>query len=158
MRFGVALVAALVLSACGSAEEPSEPVTVAETAAPIQVEPDGGIGDGAKPLNEVAGTIPGQFRGVWDYIEGTCAPESDLRMEISDKEIRFYESYGRVTGIRLDGDDAIVDLAMEGEGETWENRIRLTFDKSGEHLLALDAQQTEPTKRDMPRKRCTEQE
>ena len=56
----------------------------------------------------VADTIPARFRGVWDNAEGTCAPASDLRMDIRAGEIEFYESLGEVTSVETEGPDSIV--------------------------------------------------
>ena len=150
---------ALVLAACGGSNDdgPSsaEPVeAVSDT--PIPVEPDGGIGDGAKPLDEVlANRIPTRFHGVWDYDKGTCAPESDLRMEISGSEILFYESIGMVTGVEEEGDAIIVALAMEGEGDTWEQKTRLMLTGEGERQRLETSDGDKPRVVDeYPSKRC----
>lgn len=80
--------------------------------------------------------IPTQFWGVWDYVEGACLPESDMRMEIGSDEILFYESMGKLTGIELEGENSIVlILAMEGEGERWEQKLRLAFGEDGKTLM-----------------------
>lgn len=102
-----------------------------------------------------ADIIPSRFQGVWDYEDGTCVAESDLRMHIKAREITFYESYGTVSGVRQEGDDAIVDLAMEGEGETWEQSLRLSLVAEGEDLRLHTSDPTKPKEPDdLPRKRC----
>ncbi|QYJ07794.1 hypothetical protein [Qipengyuania flava] len=148
----LALLAGLGLSACspsgGEAEEPTSEPTM------MPVEPDGGIGDGAGPPPfATADTIPEAFLGVWDYVEGTCAPESDLRVEITPKAMQFYESYGEVTSIEVEGPDRItVTLAMAGEGETWEMERVFTLSDNGETLTPTfpDDDRFEP----MPLKKC----
>ena len=99
--------------------------------------------------------IPARFRGAWDYVEGTCAPESDMRMEISGKEILFYESIGMVTEVTSEGDDVIVTLAMEGEGDTWEEKTRLSLagEGSGQRLETSDGEAPRIVD-DYPSKRC----
>lgn len=158
MRFAfIALIAATLVS-CGEAPEVSEPETQAE--APMPVEPDGGIGDGAgppdiTPMDGDPGLIPAQFHGVWDYVEGTCALESDMRMEISGNEILFYESIGLVTDVEREGDDAVVTLAMEGEGETWVQRTRLSISGEGDQARLSTSDGDAPkTTDDYPTKRC----
>ena len=151
---------ALALSACGSQnDEPTEPKTEIAPNAPMPVEPDGGIGDGAGPPQDAAavaeGMIPARFQGVWDYEGGTCDRASDMRMEISGTEILFYESIGRVTGVKPEGDDVIVTLDMEGEGETWQQRTRFSLGGEGddERLSASDGDEPK-VKDEYPSKRC----
>lgn len=150
----LALVSILVLStaACSpSAEEPVQEPVATET--PISVEPDGGIGDGAGPIPDRPGSIPVRFQGVWDYVGGTCSPESDMRMEIKGREILYYESIGQVSGIGTEGDDALVDLVMEGEGEQWVQVSRLSLSNDGKTLSVTDGE--EPKLSDQyPRKKC----
>ena len=82
MRIMLMVSAVASLAACGQAaeqrdanKETSDPIAV-ET--PIPVEPDGGIGDGALPLDEAQGIaaneIPERFHGVWDALTGTLRP------------------------------------------------------------------------------------
>ena len=156
-RFALIL-APLLLVGCGSAEDEAgdaggqtEPAP-AQTAIPV--EPDGGIGDGAPPPGGELSAVPEPFRGVWDTAQGSCNPNSDLRVEIGSNSFRFYESTGEVTGIRADGADAIVvEFAMEGEGERWTMRRRFTLSDGGERLTptAVDPDEAfEP----MPLRKC----
>ncbi|BDI61902.1 hypothetical protein MACH05_24620 [Qipengyuania nanhaisediminis] len=158
MRGAFPLLAAFALAACGS-----EPATNAPEPAPVEtaipVEPDGGIGDGAGPPDRLdtalANRIPTRFHGVWDHVEGSCDAASDLRMEISGNEILFYESIGTVTGAAPDGDAVIVTLAMEGEGETWEQKTRLALVGEGESQRLETSDGDLPrTPDDYPSKRC----
>ncbi len=150
----IGFVAALALSlgACGDApDNASEEPGAALAEAAISEQPDEAAGalteDAASEdaaTQEAAGEsvagegaagtaalIPARFQGVWDYVEGTCLPESDLRMEISGSEILFYESIGIVTDAAAEGDDVVLTLAMEGEGETWEQKTRLSLITEG---------------------------
>lgn len=142
----------LLLAACESGTDP----VPAET--PIPVEPDGGIGDGAGPPLDpaiAAGEIPKRFHGVWDAVTGRCDPASDMRVSITARRIEYYESVGDVSGMGSEGDDAIADLVMEGEGETWVQPTRLSLETlpEGERLRISDA--LKPESPDDPlRKRC----
>lgn len=146
------LASALALSACQQAGKDDAAPDASETMLPV--EPDGGIGDGAPPPAPVAEEIPAGFRGVWDYVRGTCDPASDLRIEIGPRSIGFYESHGEVTRVEIDGANRIVvSLAMEGEGEKWAMARRFTLSDDGQTLTpsAVDAEeQFEP----MPLKKC----
>ena len=110
---------------------------------------------GSDPGAQAALTaIPARFQGVWDYVEGTCAAESDLRTEIEGKRILFYESVGEVTAVERFGDDAIdVTLSMAGEGESWTMERRFTLEKDDARLVPAA---TDPSEQftPMPLKRC----
>ncbi|WP_298469315.1 polysaccharide deacetylase family protein [uncultured Erythrobacter sp.] len=109
----------------------------------------------ARAIGKASSAIPARYLGVWDYEGGTCAPESDLRMAIRPRAITFYESVGKATDVRLDGEDVIVDLAMDGEGETWEQSLRLSLVGNGNEQRLHTSDASEPkTKDDLPRKRC----
>ena len=147
----IALPASLALAACSA--EPGEPAEPTPDETMLPVEPDGGIGDGAGPLQVEPDTIPAAFLGVWDYVEGTCNPASDLRVEITPRGMQFYESYGEVTRVEVDSPQRIVvSLAMEGEGEKWQMTRRFTLSEDETTLTpsAVDEEQFEP----MPLKKC----
>ncbi|NVD45547.1 hypothetical protein [Qipengyuania atrilutea] len=98
--------------------------------------------------------IPERFRGVWDYGEGDCMASSELRLDIGQREIEFYESVGEIRSLSQGEDGSIVlGLAMSGEGETWEQQTRLSLSEDGERLTIEDAQnpREEPTN---VRRRC----
>ena len=161
MRIALPLIAAFALASCGQApdEAPSADGEIAET--PMPVEPDGGIGDGAGPPGDTQAAldtrIPTRFHGVWDYIEGSCDPASDMRMEISGTEILFYESIGLVTDVEAEEDigAVVLTLAMEGEGETWEQKTRLmlTGEGASQRLETSDGEGP-VTVDEYPQKRC----
>jgi hypothetical protein len=141
----------LLLAACDSGADPAPVET------PIASE-TGSMSDGAGPRLDpaiAAGEIPARFHGVWDAVTGTCDPASDMRVEITARRIEYYESVGDVSGMGNEGDDAIADLVMEGEGETWMQPTRLSLEAmpDGERLRISDA--LKPESPDDPlRKRC----
>lgn len=155
-KFGLVLALPLVLAACSGGSESAEEqsakeaamaaVEKAETQPPKMVEPDGA--DAAKTA-----AIPARFVGVWDSQQGTCAAESDMRMEIGGTSIRFYESVGTVTMVAKEGDDMLVSLDMSGEGETWKEVMRLSLSADGKTLETSDGDKPKIAD-DMPRKRC----
>lgn len=148
----LASLAVFALLACSPGQTTPDDPAAQQTAIPV--DPKGGIGDGAPPLPELIGTIPPRFRGVWDYVEGSCSAASDLRLKIGEYSITFYESAGQLTGIEDSGTGSvIVTLAMESEGETWEERHELVLEDGGERLLVLDPTDASAG-RDLPRKRC----
>ena len=97
--------------------------------------------------------MPNTLIGAWDYEKGTCDPSSDMRLEIDTKQLRFYESLGQITAVRSDGVATIVDLAMEGEGESWTETLRFVL-KDGGTRLHITEPQTEGDVDEYPRRRC----
>ncbi|MEE4537959.1 MAG: hypothetical protein V2J51_05650 [Erythrobacter sp.] len=82
--------------------------------------------------------IPGAFTGVWDASSGSCDPASDLRMEIGSQDIIFYEARGAVESVTARNEASVsIDLAMEGEGETWDDTLVLSLSEDGNLLTPL---------------------
>ena len=149
----IVLAALAGLTACGSepASDAPAPDAAVTATAPIATP----VATPSPSPAVAAGEIPARFRGVWDAVTGTCDAASDMRVEIAARRIEYYESVGAVSGVRADGEDAIVELAMEGEGESWEQASRLALQSTpdGERLRITDASQ--PARSDGPlRKRC----
>ena len=144
MRRFIVPLAALTLAACGQGEPaPAETAAAAEApAAPVPA-----------PTPVAAALVPDRFHGIWDAETGSCDPTSDMRVEIAERGITFYESHGAVTAVAVESPEAIVaDLAMQGEGEKWTMRRRFTL-SNGDRTLTPEAvgdKQFEP----MPLKRC----
>ena len=78
--------------------------------------------------------MPLAYRGVWDWTDGTCQADSDMRMEIGARVIHFYESVGTVKAVRVDGTALSLDLAMEGEGQQWRQTTELRLVEGGSLL------------------------
>ncbi|MEP2550512.1 MAG: hypothetical protein ABJH26_04390, partial [Marinomonas sp.] len=127
-----------------SADKPAESSANAEVDAPTDT-PEPAAKDIAPNL------IPAAFHGTWDYTKGTCADESDLRMEVSEGQIIFYESVGQVRSIKAKDEMTLdVTLAMEGEGEVWTNVTRLVLSDDGA-ILTPSAGPDEQAYEAMPR-------
>ena len=163
MRTFILLAAPIALAACGSADE-SAPVdnsveegTPGRTAAGDATSLADPAPDSVTAPDEAADglrAIPAAFRGVWDIAAGRCDPSSDLRVEIGERSIEFYESLGSVRAIEGSGTDAVMlALAMEGEGERWSQETELQLIDGGNRLLVLDPDSPE-TGAEYPRKRC----
>jgi len=159
IRDGALSIAVVALAACGVAAEEERQelreVVEAPTSEPESEERKESDEVVAEP-ELVEAQIPERYHGVWDYEGGSCAPESDLRMEVKPREIVFYESIGTVSDAREEDGDAIADLAMEGEGDTWEDSLRLSLEGEGEaqRLHTSDANKAKVPDQ-LPRKRCS---
>ena len=145
MRRSILPLAALALAACSQAEP-----APSETASP---EPRATAPSPTPTAPAPVALVPDRFHGIWDAETGTCDPASDMRVEIAERGITFYESHGAVTAVAVDSPEVIVvDLAMQGEGEKWTMRRRFTLSKGGQSLTptSADGDPFEP----MPLKRC----
>ena len=141
MRTALVFLASFAVAGCDGGANVSDPPASLQQAAPA---------DDALAKVE----IPERFRGVWDYEGGTCDPASDLRTQISGDQIRFYESTGEVVSVELDGDKAIVELAMTGEGESWTQTSALIHSAGSDTLIfQADASAVNPDVTNN-RKRC----
>ncbi|MBD2840849.1 hypothetical protein [Erythrobacter rubeus] len=153
------LAGSILLGGCGSPEEaPREPDQAEIGNAPVSSEPkaDDGASDAVSGEADSA-MIPARYHGVWDFEGGTCERTSDLLMEISASEILFYESLGLVTATEPDGDDVIVTLDMEGEGETWTQQTRFSLVGEGDELRLHTSDGEQPKEADTyPSKRCAD--
>lgn len=149
--------APLALAGCEVPEETGTPAAPPQASGtPISVEPDGGIGDGAGPPGAATALpIPARFHGVWDA--GDCSASSELRVEVAPGLITYYESVGTVTNVdTASGGDALVSLAMEGEGQVWSDTVRLQIaaTQGREALLLLPGPDSDVMLRPVPLLRC----
>lgn len=148
MRRFILPLALLAPAACSQGEP-----APAETAAPGPLDSPLPTAAPTAPAPAQSLLVPDRFQGIWDHVEGSCNPASDLRVEIAERGITFYESHGAVTALTVESPEAIVvDLAMQGEGEKWTMRRRFTLTNDGQTLTptAADGESFEP----MPLKRC----
>lgn len=147
----------LALVSCADAGEAPADQPESTEAAPAET-PAATSGGADSPApgaedKQAADAIPNRFIGVWDYIKGTCDPASDMRLEIDRHEFGFYESRGKVTAVRNEGEATVVDLDMSGEGETWQQTLRLVLKDDGTRLHITEPQD-ESDEDDYPRRRC----
>lgn len=153
----LALSLALALAACSQESEPPVESEVAPVGTADDDNLDAAEGSLADPTEEgptrQLTAIPPRFRGVWDAVDGNCAPASELRLEIGERSLGFYEARGEVTDVMTDGENAIVAaLAMEGEGERWTMTRR--FSLSGNDRLIPSPVGEEADFEPMTLKRC----
>ena len=147
----IVLALLLVLAACEGEPQQEAPAAPEPAASPTALPTD-------PSAPSPAAAIPARFLGVWDAETGTCNPASDLRLEIAPTIIGFYESQGTLTRIAESPDGAAtLDLAMEGEGDTWDMTmtINLTGTDAAERLeIQHKAEPGEPAPKPLRLKRC----
>lgn len=98
------------------------------------------VGLGAAPQSSHADerVIPAAFQGEWnERVEDCGTGNNDSRLRISSREVRFYESGGRVRGAFLHGPyELIIVLDMSGEGQTWMASHHFILASDGSYLSA----------------------
>lgn len=136
--------ATLALAACGGpADDTATDAEPAET--PMPVEPGSGIGDGAPPLevdasspDSAANSIPIAIRGRWGLVPADCTSTSgDAKglIEVSKRQIRFYESVGTLGEIKARAPGSIrANWSFVGEGMEWSREMALTVQNGGNKL------------------------
>ncbi|MGB3737801.1 MAG: hypothetical protein WA948_00445, partial [Pontixanthobacter sp.] len=147
-------------------QEPDTPVLESEVVADVSVD-EAVLTPGEQSLadptaegptraanRDTLAAIPAAFHGIWDYQASRCDPSSDLYLKIEPRRVTFYESSGRASAIEPRADGGVsMDLAMRGEGETWEETANFRLSDDGDRLIAVG--QNGPGGGQMVRKRCT---
>lgn len=131
-------IAALAIAAAGCS--PSAP-TQQDGEPPLEALVETGNADGAAtPQTDTqSASIPAAFQGVWDIVDGSCAQESDLRLEIKPRMVIFYESVGTVKSATIASSDQIsVEMAMEGEGDVWDATRAFSLINDGAGMIHFD--------------------
>ncbi|HTG38633.1 hypothetical protein [Sphingomonas sp.] len=144
------IAAALLLAACGSADDDSESnVSVAvPTAAPSPAAPTPEPTEtpapepGPSETEAVTGAIdaiPAEWRGTWAGRDG-CGQAATMRVDVEADRLMFYESEGRASEIeRRAPREIALRLDMSGEGESWTRRATLALSADGERLTRTEA-------------------
>ncbi len=141
---------AVLLAGCSDANGPESADGTGNEAPVIEVENEAGsAGNGAESsTNEaisagngvtVAAAIPTAIRGRWGLVHADCtSTRGDAKglIEVSDKQIKFYESRANIARIHSEEPTRIdADFAFSGEGQTWERRMTLDAQNDGKMLI-----------------------
>ena len=162
-RSSILAAAILALAACSSEPEPQETaddfadrIGAGQPRAP-DATPTSSLNPAPKaPMAKLGAPkpVPARFQGSWDFVDGDCSAQSELRIRVGTNSVQFYESTGVVNGFEQPDDNTVIlNLAMEGEGEKWEERFRLSLVEGGKFLEASE-QSGYGAGQAMRRKRC----
>lgn len=132
MKTRILLVAALCLAACSpqSDNTDSASASVSETASAV-------IPSSAAPAAPVAATLPAAFVGKWDAPPKPCSTSyrAEMQLDVTPTDLSYFESGGKVKSVKVNSPtDVVADLAMSGEGETWEKSIHMVLSGDGKTL------------------------
>jgi hypothetical protein len=122
------------------AQVPEAPApTAAAAPAASAPQPRGtGAEDGATPA--AAGPIPASFLGEWNVSLGNCGTGLDeSRVRVEPGRVLFHESEARAERVTVHGPRSItIEGPFQGEGETWNGRLRMDLSASGDALTIGD--------------------
>ncbi|WP_332811136.1 hypothetical protein [Sphingomonas sp.] len=87
-----------------------------------------------------AGPIPSAFLGEWNASLEDCGTGLDLsRMRVEPQRVLFHESEAEAKLVTIDGPRSItIEGPFQGEGETWNGRLRMDLSASGDALTIGD--------------------
>lgn len=97
-------------------------------------------------------TVPKPFRGEWNATLEDCGTGmNDSRLIIGARDVRYYESGGRVLAAVTRGRfELALVLELSGEGETWMTTAQYALSPDGKKLTDMDQSAEQP----MVRYRC----
>ena len=124
----------LLLAACA---EPADPPTPERDEADTIAQPEGEDTTAPSAMTP-SDTIPAAMHGRWGLVAADCtSTRGDAKglIEVSEKEIRFYESVGRVDTASATGDAGFrASFAFTGEGMEWTRDMQLSLSDDGNTL------------------------
>lgn len=83
--------------------------------------------------------LPVSFIGRWDASHEACKATSDMKLIISQTELTFWESAGRISGVTVKApNDVTVQADFSGEGEQWQRRLHLVLSADSQTLTIDD--------------------
>jgi hypothetical protein len=134
MRIALIATPIVLLAACAepidrSRETESEAEPVAEPSEPAPAA-------SLAPASD--GTIPPSMLGKWGLVAADCtSTRGDAKglIEVSEGEIRFYESVGKLDEVTSQDDDSFrANFAFTGEGMEWTRDVEWTIGDDGTTL------------------------
>ena len=114
-----------------SAPEPNAAAAPAATAPPPR-----GRGEESATTPAGAGPIPAAFLGEWNASVGNCGTGLDeSRVRVEPQRILFHESEAVAERVTIHDPRSItIEGPFQGEGESWNGRLRLDLSVSGQAL------------------------
>lgn len=148
----IVLASALTAGGCSSPDETprngaNAQVPIIETVPPSEGDAqvpaaEENTADESSAPDAAARQIPSPIRGRWGLVRADCVTtHGDAKglLEITAEDLVFYESRGKLIGLREREPTRIVgDFAFSGEGMNWQRRILLEVQDGGQTLIRRD--------------------
>lgn len=114
-----------------------DPITLPPASAPPLVKTEGAPIPTPPPLPRLV-QIPPAYLGEWNMDRAACGTGlNDSRLVLEPTRVRFYESVGDVSRVRIVPGGALeVTARFRGEGETWTDADRFVLSADGERLTS----------------------
>jgi len=108
-------------------------------AAPVATQPPSGS-EQSGTTAPVAGSIPAAFLGEWNASLEDCGTGLDLsRMRVEPQRVLFHESEAEAKRVTIHDPRSItIEGPFQGEGESWNGRLRMDLSASGQALTIGD--------------------
>jgi hypothetical protein len=135
MKARILLMAAACLAACSPQPDKktdSASASVSE-AASVAV-------PSAASVSSVAAILPAGFVGKWDAPPKPCntSYRAEMQLDVTPTELSFFESGGTIKSVKVDSPtDVVAEVAMSGEGETWDKSMHMVLTDNG-NTLTID--------------------
>ncbi|WP_336958274.1 hypothetical protein [Sphingobium aquiterrae] len=159
LRGAATLLAVAALSACGQQQQDNASLSsnIANVTAPMADTFDGNANEAvmetetpdtvtngeAAPAQSITpvdrATIPARLRGEWTGLRSACDDAGDpLRLSISDRALRYYESVGEATSVAPAEKGAVIVTArFSGEGDSWTRAQIMSVSPDGQRLTIV---------------------
>jgi hypothetical protein len=120
------------------AEAPAAPDPAAVAASAAAQPPS--ASEQSTTTTAAAALIPAAFLGDWNASLEDCGTGLDLsRMRVEPQRVLFHESEAEAKRVTIHGPRSItIEGLFQGEGETWNGRLRMDLSASGQALTIGD--------------------
>ncbi|MDF0541805.1 hypothetical protein PX699_05605 [Sphingobium sp. H39-3-25] len=108
---------------------------IVETESANAIADDGAAADRSlSPVDRAS--IPARLHGTWAGLRADCNDAGDpLRLTVSDRALRYYESVGEATSIAPGDKGAVIVTArFSGEGDNWTRAQIMSVSPDGQRL------------------------
>ena len=89
--------------------------------------------------NALSQSIPARFHGKWAENLRNCGKLDDTNFKISANRVDFWESFGSVRSVKLQGtSDLYIMAQFSGEGEIWTDSLHFRLSKNQKALTIIN--------------------
>lgn len=134
MKTRILLITATCLAACSPQTDKSTDSASASVSEVASV-----ALSSAGPTSSAASVteLPAGFVGKWDAPPRPCRASyrGEMQLDVTPTRLSFFESGGTIKSVKINSStDVVADVAMSGEGETWERSMHMMLTDNGKTL------------------------
>lgn len=128
----------LITAACLAACSPQADKSTDSASAPVSEAASASVSSAAETSSAVTvAELPAGFVGKWDAPPRPCSTSyrAEMQLDVTPTALSFFESGGTIKNVKVNSPtDVVADVAMSGEGETWERSMRMALTDNGKTL------------------------